>query len=618
MTMDDLNLTPECEMKIRQQLTLVALGKEPADLVIRVGRLLSVYSRIWLEDQEIVIKGKRIAWVGPAGTYRGEVAERREYPHLSAVPGFGEVHKHIESTYLTPEWEAALVIPHGNTWTCEASHEFANVDGAKNSEFWHKAREMGSPLKIFIQPGSAVPPTAYESTGGYYGYEEQSAFLCDDLMVTGLDEVMDWPAVWDPKNPSYDRIWGMIRGTFERRGVVEGHGSGLRERHEISAFAAAGLSSDHEVWEVQEVLDKLACGLFVEMRPYCFDKVMPALIEQLNDWQNIAFTTDDRSASDTLRTGATDYNARSAMKLGLAPEIAIQCVTLNPARHMRIDAWVGSLTPGRFADVVLLDDVASLSIAAVYADGALAAEKGKYVGPVPKIDWPAWATDTIHIDRTLSANDFAIAADVGRETMQAAVVRPFHWNQEFLTMEMPVRDGVVQRDAERGLTKFSIVDRYHGDAKVASMFWLGCGPKTEYVAVACSVAHDSHNIWAVGSCDAAMAMAVNRLKEIGGGWTLVRDGAVVGEVRFEIAGLMTARSAEELDAEMQLFYKAANNIDWMYEPSAESLWQPGFPEFLKFATLTCSPWRWVLVAPCERAPQGFVNVQTGESHAVVW
>jgi adenine deaminase len=618
MQMDDLRITGEDEIRIRQELVQVALGKAPADLAVRVGRLLAVHSRMWLEDQEIVIRGRRIAWVGPAETYRGEVKERRSYPGLSAVPGFGEVHKHIESTYLTPEWEAALVIPRGNTWTCEASHEFGNVNGARNSEFWHKAREAGSPLKIFIQPGSAVPPTAYESTGGYYGYAEQSGFLRDDLMVTGLDEVMDWPAVWDPKNPSYDRIWGMIRATFERRGVVEGHGSGLRERHEVSAFAAAGLSSDHEVWEVQEVLDKLSCGLFVEMRPYCFAKVMPALIAQLQDWQNIAFTTDDRSASETLRTGATDYNARCAIELGLAPEIAIQCVTLNPARHMRIDAWVGSLAPGRFADIVLLEDVQSLKITAIYADGELVAENGRYLREVPKIDWPDWARDTLRMDRDLSAQDFVIPADDGRETMQAAVIRPFHWNQEFLTFEMQVREGAVLRDADRMLTKFSIVDRYAGDAKVASMFWLGCGPKTEGVAVACSVAHDSHNVWTVGSCDAAMAMAVNRLKAIGGGWTLVRDGAVVAEVRFEIGGLMTARSAEALDEEMQRFYAAASQIEWMYEPSEESLWQPGFPEFLKFATLTCSPWRWVLVAPCERAPQGFVNVQTGESHTVVW
>jgi adenine deaminase len=248
----------------------------------------------------------------------------------------------------------------------------------------------------------------------------------------------------------------------------------------------------------------------------------------------------------------------------------------------------------------------------------LASEGGAYVGPMPKIDWPAWATDTIRIERELSAKDFRIAPAAGRETMQAAVLRPFHWNADFLVYELAVRDGAVERDTERGLTKFAIVDRYHGDAKVASMFWLGCGPKTERVAVACSVGHDQHNIWAVGSCDEAMALAVNRLKETGGGYALVRDGVVVAEVVFEIGGLMTARSAEVLDREMHAFYAVANEIEWMYEPSAESLWQPGFPEFLKFATLTCSPWRWVLVAPCELAPEGFVNVQTGETHAIVW
>ena len=126
---DDLILNGPDEVKIRQHLTLVALGKKPADLAIEVGRLLAVYSRQWLADQEIIVSGRRIAYVGPIGSYRGEVARRVKYPGLSAVPGFGEVHKHIESTHLTPEYEAALVIPRGNTWTCEASHEFANVNG---------------------------------------------------------------------------------------------------------------------------------------------------------------------------------------------------------------------------------------------------------------------------------------------------------------------------------------------------------------------------------------------------------------------------------------------------------------------------------------------------------
>jgi adenine deaminase len=203
---DDL-INARNEVRIRQGLTLTALGKRPADKILRVGRLLDVHSRTWLEDWEIVTKGRRIAYLGPAGSYHGEARERFHEPRLSALPGFGEVHKHIESSHLTPEWEAALVLPHGNTWTCEASHEFSNVDGAHNLEFWLEARKRGSPLKIFPLPGSAVPPTAYEWGGGYFGYDEQKGFLAESLMVSGLDEVMDWPAVWNPDNPSYQRLW---------------------------------------------------------------------------------------------------------------------------------------------------------------------------------------------------------------------------------------------------------------------------------------------------------------------------------------------------------------------------------------------------------------------------
>ena len=598
---------------------LVALGKKPADLAIEVGRLLAVYSRQWMTDQEIVISGRRIAYIGPIGSYRGEVARRVKYPHLSAVPGLGEVHKHIESTHLTPEFEAELVLPRGNTWTCEASHEFANVNGAKNTEFWQAARRAGSPLKVFIQPGSAVPPSAWEESGGYYGYEEQRRFIEDDLSVTGLDEVMDWPAVWNPENPSYERMWGMIGATFEGRAVVEGHGSGLTDPHDISAFVAAGLSSDHEVWALDEAWDRLERGLFVELRPFSYDVIIPGLIERgLADWSNIAFTTDDRSASETLELGAADHNVRHAIHYGLAPEIAIQCATINPARHMRIEQWVGSIAPGRFADLVLLDDVEKFSIAAVYSDGVLVSEKKTYIGPEVRLDWPEWASRTVNVGRTLSAADFAIKADAGATQMQAAVLRPFHWNEDYLVETLAVADGEVQRDASRLITKWSVVDRYRGDGAVASMFWTGCGPADPDTALACSVAHDSHNIWAVGSSDAAMAKAVNRLSEMQGGWALVHKGELVADVRLEIAGLMTARTAEDFDAEMQAFYRTAAKVEWMFLPSALNLWKPGFPEFLKFATLTCSPWRWVLVAPSKLAPEGFVNVQTGETRKVVW
>ncbi|WP_210529278.1 adenine deaminase [Rubellimicrobium arenae] len=606
------------EVRIRQTLALVALGRRPADRVIEVGRLFAAYAGHWLADQEVVIAGRRIAYVGPIGSWRGEAGERVRRHGLSAVPGFGEVHKHIESTHLTPEHEAALVLPRGNTWTCEASHEFGNVNGARNLEFWQKARLAGSPLKIFVQPGSAVPPSAWEETGGHYDASDLRRFLADPT-VTGLDEVMDWPAVWNPENPGYARMWEVIGATMAGRGVVEGHGSGLTDPHDISAFAAAGLSSDHEVWAADEAWDRLMRGIFVELRPFSYDRILPALIARgLPDWSNVAFTTDDRSATETLDKGASDHNVRAAIAQGLPPEIALRCATINPARHMRLEHLVGSVSPGRYADLVLLDDVPGVGIAEVWADGQRVGERTRYVGPAIRIDWPDWATDTMNVGRTLVAGDFAIAAAPGRTTMQAAVLRPFHWEDDFLTVELPVAGGEVQRDPGRQITKWALVDRYRGDGAVARMFWTGCGPRDPETALACSVAHDSHNVWCVGSDDAAMARAVNRLQEIGGGWVLVHRGKVAAEVRLEVGGLMTARPAEDLDAEMQALYRAGSQVDWMYAESALHLWEPGFPEFLKFATLTCAPWRWVLVAPTKALPEGFVNVTTGATHPIVW
>lgn len=615
----DLLIDAADEVRIRQDLVLVALGKRPADRIVRVGRLFEAGTGTWMDDCEIVIRGRRIAHVGPADSYAGEAAERVDRSSLAAVPGFGEVHKHIESSHLTPEHEAALVIPRGNTWTCEASHEFSNVDGPHNLEFWLTARRAGSPMKIFPLPGSAVPPTAYEYGGGHFGYDEQAAFLRESAMVTGLDEVMDWPAVWNPQNPSHERLWGMIRATLEKRGVVEGHGAGLRDIASINAFAAAGLSSDHEAWTPEEAWDKIRRGIFLEIRPHSMPDIIGGLLERgLRDWSQVAFATDDRSASDTLKMGATDHNVRLAVQSGLTPEIAFQCVTINPARHMRLTPWVGSIAPGRFADFVLLDEIEKVEIAEVWADGLQASSGKRYTGPLPRIDWPDWARTTVNIGRQVTPDDFAIAAEAGRDTMKAALLRPFHWHDDFIETELPVENGHVQRDTARNITKFAIVDRYSGEGRVAKMFWLGCGPETPDTAVGCTVAHDQHNIWVVGSSDAAMALVVNRIAQNQGGWVLARGGEIRAEVRYEIGGLMTCRTAAELDGEMELLYRAAEKIEWLYEPTFSPRWFPGFPERLQFATLTCAPWRWVLVAPTDAVPQGFVNVQTGESHPVVW
>jgi adenine deaminase len=181
-----------------------------------------------------------------------------------------------------------------------------------------------------------------------------------------------------------------------------------------------------------------------------------------------------------------------------------------------------------------------------------------------------------------------------------------------------VLDGCVARDVDQAITKFAIVDRYSGKAAVSRMFWKGCGPEDSDTALCCSLAHDKHNIWCVGSSDAAMAQAVNACAAMDGGWVLVHRGVVTAKVRYEIAGLMTARPAEALAEDMDALYRAGNAVRWMYEPSFHPRWCAGFPERLAFATLTCSPWHWNLVAPSDLAPEGLVNVRTGEAHPVVW
>jgi len=615
---DDLLFDAATEVTIRQDLVQVALGRRPADRILRVGRLLDTACGLWQDDVEIAMRGRRIAFVGPRGSYPGTAREVIERPGLGAVPGFGEVHKHIESSHLTPEHEAALVLPFGCTWTCEASHEFSNVNGARNLDFWLMARAAGCPAKIFPLPGSAVPPTAYEGGGGYFGGAEMAGFMANPT-VAGLDEVMDWPALTQADNPSHARLWAMIGATFAGRGVVEGHGAGLRDMPGINAFAAAGLASDHEAWTPEEAWEKLTHGIFLQIRPHSMPEIIKGLLARgLRDWSQVAFATDDRPAQDTLAIGATDHNVRLAIASGLAPETAIQCVTLNPARHMRLTPWVGSLAPGRYADLVLLSDVAGVEIAEVWADGQQVSQGRRYIGPLPRIDWPDWATRTVNLPRPLGPADFAIAALPGRASMQAAVLRPFHWTPDFLTEELPVAAGEVQRDPARAITKFAVVDRYSGKGSVARMFWRGCGPATPETALACSVAHDQHNIWVVGSSDAAMALAVNRIRDMQGGWALASGGRVLADLAYEVGGLMSARPAAEVATGYHALEAAAATIDWHYEPSFSPRWFPGFPHRLQFATLTCAPWAWVLVAPSAAVPEGLVNVQTGATHKVVW
>jgi adenine deaminase len=480
------------ETRIRQELVQVALGRKPADLIIRGATVLNIFTLLWEPDQDIVVRGKRIAWVGPSGQWKGQCANIFDAKGLWAVPGFGESHKHIESTLLSPEWEAALVIPLGNTWTTEGSHEFSNVNGAHNVEFWLTPEKQGSPLKIFPALGSATPPSAFEVGGGNYAYKEIAENIKDSLEVQGLDEVMDWPAVSEPTHPGYQRIWEDIQATRDTRGVIDGHGAGLWDLDRINAFGATGLTSDHETRLAEEAWNKLQHGLFLQLRDENIERAVPLFVKKgLKDWSNISLVTDDRNVADTLKQGTMDFHVRLAIKMGAPPEAAYAMASLNPAKHAHMESIVGSIAPGRYADVVLLSSVNDVAIKYVFANGQLAAKDGKYLLPVPKIAWPSWATDTINIGRKLTPKDFEILAPPGKTSVTAAIQAPNYTDPEQKTATLPVVDGVVQRDIAHDIVKVAIVDRYTGRAKLGKMFWTGLGPRTPDSAIATSVSHDA-------------------------------------------------------------------------------------------------------------------------------
>ena len=599
------------ESDTRRQLLQVSLGRVPADLLIRNVTLLNVFTGNWESAQDIAIAGDRIAWVGNSGNFTGKALATRDGTGLWAVPGFGESHKHIESSYLTPEYEAELVVPFGSTWTVEGSHEISNVVGNNNVDFWLYAEDAGSPLKIFPAVGSATPPTVYESGGGYYGHDEMAAFMDRDLRVVGLGEVMDWTAVSELDAPGHKRIWGMMQATRQNRGVIEGHGAGLVTAADINAFAAAGLSSDHEVRLPEEGLEKLRRGVFLEVKVPAMRDLFPHLIKEgLSDWSNISVTTDDRDVHTTTQLGSMDYNIRSAIKFGVPTKIAYQLGSYNTARHFHIDHLVGSIAPGRFADIVLLTDPDTVAVESVYASGRLAAQNGKYLLDVPKIDYPAWATNTMNVGRKLTAGDFVMTAPRDRQSMDIAVLEPFYFKPELPKDTLAVIDGELRADPSRGISKVAMIDRYHGDAALSTMFWRNVGPLSPGSALASSQSHDLHNIWALGNDDAAMALAANTVAEMQGGWALVHNGVVVAKVRLEVAGLVSQRSVTEVGAEVEALFNAADQMEW--------IGNPGLPERMRFAFLTASPWKWQLVAPYQGNPGGLVNITTGETHPVAW
>ena len=532
------------------ELINVAAGRAPADTVIRQGKWVNVHTREVLDGHDIAIKSGRIAYVGPDASYcTGPETQVIEANGRYMMPGLCDAHMHIESGMLTPAEFARAVIPHGTTTMFTDPHEIANVLGLEGVRLMHDEALL-QPVNIFTQMPSCAPSAPGLETTGYEISAEDVAEAMQWPGIIGLGEMMNFPGVAnaDPK------MLAEIAATQRAGKTVGGHYASPDLGSDFAAYVAGGPADDHEGTCEADAIARMRQGMRAMVRLgsawYDVEAQITAITEKGLDPRNFILCTDDCHSGTLVNDGHMNRVVRHAIECGCDPLIAIQMATINTATHFGLERELGSITPGRRADVILTSDLTELPIELVVARGKIVAESGSITVDCPHLDWPESARGTVHLGHELSAADFELKAPEGANAVTANVIGMVE-NQaptKALKAELPVRDGLVEGAGET--CQIALVERHRGTGGVTNAFVSGFGYQGK-MAMASTVAHDSHHMIVVGTDRDQMALAANRLAEVGGGVTIFRDGKELALVELPIAGLMSDSPATEVAAKAQ-------------------------------------------------------------------
>jgi adenine deaminase len=574
----------------RQHLVRVALGQVPADLVITHACLFNMYSGEFLPDTAIAVSRGRVARLGSCTEVIGPETEVIEADGLYAVPGFIDAHYHIESSLLSPRRHAEATLPLGLTSLFHGTHEITNVLGTEALEWLAACSEM-LPQRLYLAVSSATPPSTFETTGGYIGATE---FLQALPLAAGLGEVMDFPRLVDGDA----RLWGVIAAAKAAGQIVEGHGA--YSPPQADAFAAAGISSSHSIRLGQDAIELLRRGCDIQIQCERARDVLALLLKQgFRNWHRIGLCVDDRRVDAILDLGAIDHEIRVAIDMGVDIPTAYQMATINNAQHWHREDDIGVIAPGRHADILLLSDLPSVSIARVIAGGVTVAMDGQLVRPLAAPETPAALTRSMHLARPLTPEDLRVGAPIEHGRVRVPVLQPGYREHDLepLLSELPVIDGAIQRDLANGVNKVAIIERHRGSGNISTGFWrLGF----RQGAVAMSILHDSHNISVVGATDAEMALAANRVAALQGGIVVVRGETILAEVPLRVGGLMSDQPVAEVAAAVRQVREAAQGLG----PGALLGPDPLFR--LTFIFLTCHPYTYT------QTDQGVFATRTGK------
>ena len=528
----------------RRALIDVAMGRAPADIVLRNGRWVSVQTGEILPGTDIAIKGQRIAYIGPDASHTiGEDTQVVDVDGLYMTPGLLDAHMHIESGMVTVTEFVRAVVPWGTTGMFVDPHEIANVFGLEGIRLMvEEARQQ--PIHVWVQVPSCVPSApGLETPGATIGPEEVAEALQWEGVI-GLGEMMNFPGVFNGD----EKMLAEMAVTYLAGKTVGGHYASHDLGLPFHGYAAGGAEDDHEGTRMEDALARARQGMKVMMRLGSGWKDVAAqaraITEGRLDPRRFLLCTDDCHAETLVEEGHMDRVVREAIVQGIPPVVAIQMATLNVAEHFRVDREVGLLAPGRYADILLVSDLPSFRVERVMAKGRWVAERGRLLIDLPVYTYPTWATQSVRLARALTPQDFALPSR-SNPTVKAHVIGVVE-NQaptRHLVMEVPVVNGQVRPSPEQDIAKVALVERHRGTGQVQVGLVHGFG-FTAPCAVASTVAHDSHHLLVVGTDEEQMALAVNKLAEVGGGQVVVKEGEVIGLVELPIAGLMSTERAD--------------------------------------------------------------------------
>jgi len=538
----------------------VAMGRSPADKLIRNGRWVCVQSGEIIDRTSVAVKAGRIAFVGSDAEHTvGPDTHILDAMGAHLVPGLLDGHMHVESGMITVTEFVRAVIPHGTTGMFVDPHEIANVFGLKGVRLMVDEASI-QPIHVWVQVPSCIPSApGLETPGAEIGPDEVAEAMSWEGII-GLGEMMNFPGVF----MSDEKMHLEMAESREAQKVVGGHYASLDLGMAFHAYAAGGPEDDHEGTRLEDALARVRQGMKVMLRLgsawHDVASQIKAVTELGLDPRHFILVTDDSHSGTLVHEGHMDRVVRHAISEGASPMTAIQMATLNTAEHFGVSREVGQIAPGRFADLLLVDDLEAFEVGMVIARGEIVAKGGKLQIDLPEFSYPDEVMSSINLGKTLQPEDFRVTTALeGEVEVNVIGVVENQAPTQHLRLKALVEDGEVRADPSIDLAKVALIERHRGTGEVQVGFVQGFGFESGS-AVGSTVAHDSHHMIVVGTSESDMATAANTLGEIGGGQIVVQDGAVVAQVELPIAGLMSNEKAQVVAAKAEKLLEAFETV----------------------------------------------------------